>query len=313
MVLTMLLEPRALTHFVAVAEHKSFRKAAQAINLSQPALSSSVHQLEEELGVKLFERGAHGVELTLFGEALLARAELIRAELGGAVDEINELRGAQKGKLKIGAGPSVMSTLIPNTVLKLLKKRPGIEVSIMEGLREPILNAVRSGKIEFAVSTTNRNDVELSFIPLYITPVVPMARAGHPLAASSGKKDPNLLSQFPWILPDSSIEPESFETILNSWNIEPPSTIIRSNSPTFMKSIVELSDFIVIAPASMLDLELKNGAISLLRLGRAFYQRELGIVLRKHSMLSPVGKLFVEEIKHMVKQLKLHLPVIPSP
>ncbi len=299
-----ILEPRALRHFVAIAEHKSFRKAADSLRLSQPALSNSIQQLESALAVKLFERGPYGILLTVFGEALYQRSKIILAEVNFAVDELNDLRGAQRGALRIGSGPSILGTLIPKTMMRLMHNHPGLTITVHEGLEEELLKQTREGAIELAVSSTSLSDVNLDFTPMFHMRIVPIVRSKHPILMEqrSSLKD---LTKYPWILPHTSLEPERLEHILKGWAIEGPEIISRSNSPSFMKALVEQSNFVSFLPRPLISLEEQAERLVALNIGDAIYHKAMGVITRKHSLLSPAAETFVKYLKSVAKEIGL--------
>ena len=105
----MTLDIRLLTAFLTIVQTGSLGRAAQALHVTQPALSRSIKQLEEKVGVPLFERHSKGMLLTQYGQALLPHARLLQEESALAVKEIDALRGLSKGTVRVGAIASVAS------------------------------------------------------------------------------------------------------------------------------------------------------------------------------------------------------------
>ena len=128
------MDTRRLKHFLAVYQHGSIGQAAEALLLTQPALSKSIRQLERDLNVTLFERTPLGVVPTVYGEALAVHARVIQAELLTAETELSTLKGTSRGKVTVGIGPSIAVNLMPAATLLLAERAPGIHVTVVEGL-----------------------------------------------------------------------------------------------------------------------------------------------------------------------------------
>src|SRR5262245_28693661 len=147
------IEFRQLAHFLAVADDSSIGKAAQRLNLTQPALSKSIKRLEQALKVRLFDRHARGVSPTVYGAALLARTRQVVTETRRAVEEIDFLRGSHSGTVTVAAGPSMLSRILPTAAARLVAKRPGIRVVVRQSLAEQIEAGLLRGELDLVVTT----------------------------------------------------------------------------------------------------------------------------------------------------------------
>jgi DNA-binding transcriptional LysR family regulator len=143
---------RQLRYFVAVAETLNFRRAAEELHVAQPALSKAIRQLEEQLGVPLFERTTRSVDLTTVGELFLDRA---RQALSSADEAFAVGRDASvgiAGRLRIGASPIARLPVTPLLLAAWTHARPGIAVHVIETATAPLLRAVGSGELDMAVA-----------------------------------------------------------------------------------------------------------------------------------------------------------------
>lgn len=144
------MELRQIRHFLAVAEHKQFGRAAEAVSLSQQALSHSVATLEADLQVKLFERGRFGAELTPMGRLFEKRARMACGELDFAAAELMAFKGGVDGQLRIGVTPNFAADVAPEAVLLFAKARPRIRISVTVGTSKQLFELLTAGKIELA-------------------------------------------------------------------------------------------------------------------------------------------------------------------
>lgn len=148
----MLLNLRELNAFKAIVDSGSLGRAAEALNLTQPALSRIIKRLEDQLGVPLFERHQRGVSLTEYGARLEPFANLLLSESQRAVQEIEAMRGLEKGVVRVGAVVSALGHLVPTAVEQLLRKWPGLQVHLVEALSEDLINMLVKGDIDLALA-----------------------------------------------------------------------------------------------------------------------------------------------------------------
>src|SRR5579872_5452161 len=128
----MAFDRRQLRAFLAVLEQGSLGRAAGQVNLSQPALSRLVQDMENRLGVRLFDRRRSGMTPTAYAEAFAPHARLLLFEMSQAVDTLDALRGLRRGVLRVGAVGAVARALLPDAVTALLAKAPDLQVELME-------------------------------------------------------------------------------------------------------------------------------------------------------------------------------------
>jgi LysR family transcriptional regulator, transcriptional activator of the cysJI operon len=141
------LENFRLVVFRAVAEQQSFRKAAEELYLTQPAVSLQIKALEEELGVQLFDRSGPRAGLTPAGTILLDHARRVHHLLAQAEDRIAALSGDHAGKLTLGASTTIAQYVLPRLLGEFCAENPRIELTLMSGNTEHIVNEVRESKI----------------------------------------------------------------------------------------------------------------------------------------------------------------------
>ena len=145
------MEIRQLRAFVAIAESGTFTAGALRVHVTQAAISMQIRQLETEIGAKVFVRAPRHVILTEAGEQLLRRARHILREHDAALDEIAELAGAERGRLRIGsASAMVLTEQLPAILKELRKQHPAAEISVMSGTSEVLVDQILSGDVDIA-------------------------------------------------------------------------------------------------------------------------------------------------------------------
>jgi DNA-binding transcriptional LysR family regulator len=145
------VEIRQLRAFVAIAESGTFTAGALRVHVTQAAISMQIRQLETEIGAKVFVRAPRHVILTEAGEHLLRRARQMLREHDAAIDEIAELAGAERGRLRIGsASAMVLTEQLPLILKELQKQHPRAEISVTSGTSEALVDQILAGELDIA-------------------------------------------------------------------------------------------------------------------------------------------------------------------
>ncbi|MED5621053.1 LysR substrate-binding domain-containing protein [Ideonella sp. BN130291] len=171
-----------LRYIVAVAREKHFGRAAEACFVSQPTLSVAIKKLEEELDVKLFERGANEVSVTPLGEAIVRQAQAV-IEQAQAIKEIAK-RGKDPldGALKLGIIYTIGPYLLPELVRNAIEKTPQMPLMLQENFTVKLLEMLRTGDLDCAIMAEPFPDAGLAIAPLYDEPFMVAVPKNHALA-----------------------------------------------------------------------------------------------------------------------------------
>ena len=174
-----------LRYVLAVAEHQSFSKAAEALFLSQPSLSVQVSKLERELGVELFERLARRVVLTSAGEAFLAHVKPALEHLDQASECAQDEQTLRGGRVAVGALPSVAARLLPGCVSEFRRQHSGVDIRLFEHSQSAELERrVAAGDLDIAIVRQPRSRDDLAEQLLVHEPFVALMARDHPAASA---------------------------------------------------------------------------------------------------------------------------------
>ena len=195
------MDTQNLYAFLMVAEHGSFSAAAEALHLTQPAVSKRVAALESRLGTRLFDRIGRRISLTEAGTALLPHARAIWQSLGLAEQSIRDLRGQVGGRLKLGTSHHIGLHRLPPVLRSYSQAFPGVKLDIDFMDSEKACEEIMRGAVELAVVTlAPQHDANMVAKAVWPDPLAFMAPAGHPLLAAS-PVELRQLSEHPVILP----------------------------------------------------------------------------------------------------------------
>src|SRR3984893_1453788 len=152
--------------FVAVARLGNFTRAAERLHLSQPSLSLHSRQLEQDLGVRLFDRSTRSVSLTKAGDDFLPTAERLLDDFQSAVASVADLAARRRGRVAVAVLPSVAAELLPRAIALLRVRHPDISVSLRDDVAEHIPARVRSGEVDFGLGAIDGVDADIFGSPL---------------------------------------------------------------------------------------------------------------------------------------------------
>jgi LysR family hydrogen peroxide-inducible transcriptional activator len=174
-----------LKYIVAVARERHFGKAAEACYVSQPTLSVAVKKLEEELEVKLFERSANEVSVTVLGEEIVRQAQAVLEQAANIKDIAKRGKDPLAGPLKLGVIYTIAPYLLPDLVRQVIKRTPQMPLVLQENFTVKLMEMLRTGEIDCAILAEPFPDAGLASAPLYDEPFMAAVPMNHPLAGEA--------------------------------------------------------------------------------------------------------------------------------
>ena len=171
-----------LRYIVAVAREKHFGRAAEACFVSQPTLSVAIKKLEEELDVKIFERGANEVSVTPLGDAIVRQAQSVIEQAAAIKDIAKRGKDPLTGPLKLGIIYTIGPYLLPELVRHAIEMTPQMPLMLQENFTVKLLEMLRTGELDCAIMAEPFPDTGLAVAPLYDEPFMAAVPTGHALA-----------------------------------------------------------------------------------------------------------------------------------
>lgn len=280
---------QSIEQFIAVVDAGSIRGAARHLNMSQPALSRALQQLEEELGVQLMERSGRGVTPTPAGSAFLSRARVAEAELRKASEEAKRAIGDATRFLALGLSPVGASLLLPELVTTLQGLHPTTRIRILETTPSALLSLVRDEVMDLAVTqrTLIHLDAGLDYRPLAEIQMRLAVRPGHPLLTRPGKAKACNLSDMvgaSWLYMtahDSSDDIVSRSFIASGLPVPLPA--VHCGSYFIALDLMASTDMVGVLPPALLRSCMKSGQLAELVLTRPLIPIQLGLYTRSGS------------------------------
>jgi DNA-binding transcriptional LysR family regulator len=263
------LDLKHLRQLTEVADKGSIRAAAESLAITQPALSRSIRSIENDLGLKLVERGPRGAELTPAGNRLLSYARIIDANLISAENELRGLRDRSSRTEQISFGMSWLTEQLIGAQLieRVLRKRPGVRLTTQVGDYESLAPKIASGRLDFFVGPPPMGGARpgITTQPLTQFPAAVVVRAAHPLAKQKEVTAHDLVAA-QWILPVAGTIPRiTYDNSFLKRGIAPPEPLfeVQPLSPV-IRHLLRESDLVTILPIVVIEDDVAAGALKTL-------------------------------------------------
>ena len=275
-----------LRALLRVVETGSIRAAARALQLSQPAVTKAIRELEAEVDAPLVLRSSRGVELTECGRQLAVRARLAQEQLALARQDIRQLQGGKQARVAAAVTPVVFMGALPKVVREFRRTLPYAQLKLYEGLMPMVLPLLREGFVDFAVAGAMEGalDGDLELDPIAPIEMIVACRPGHPLAQATRWED---LVEADWLVHRA---PGSHHTVLfdqlQRSGLPVPQRTVETNTFGVSWGLVTRSDLLLILPERFLSIEPYARQIVRVPLAMALPALTLGILKLRASPLS---------------------------
>ncbi len=281
-----------LETFLEVARHNSFSRAAEKRFRTQPAISSLVRSLEEEVGAKLFDRSGGKVAMTAAGKAFQKFAEEALELRRVTIAKIGEMERVPRGEIVVGANEGTCLHILPEVFAQFKKEYTDVQVSIMRAERGRILEFIIDNSVDFGIVSLPVTDTRLTIVQIHRDELVLMTAPTHPLAR---KKEVTVseIAQYPLLLPKLGRTREAVDNLLHERRLKPKISM-ELDSSELMKRFVATDAGIGFVTASHVRAEAKANLLSIVRISDAHIKRDLALVFRKDKALSRAALAFIE-------------------
>lgn len=281
---------RQLTVFLTVARHLHFTRAAQELGMTQPSVSMQIRQLEENLGVVLFEQIGKRTFLTEAGRELYRYGQRIQQQLAEAETVLERLKGAQGGELRLAIGPTA-KYFMPRLIAAFALEHPDVSVDLYITGRDGLLAQLENNERDLAVLGSEPADDTLEATPFLEDPLVVIAPPGHPLAGKSGVSLAELSAERFLMREPGSVTRAVTDDFLRREGIAPRIAMIV-NSNEAIKQGVQAGIGLALVPTQSVMLELEVGRLVALELATPAPRRVWYLAHRREKRFSAVAEAF---------------------
>lgn len=284
---------------VTVAREKSFSRAAETLNRTQPAVSQAISRLEQDLGEKLFDRSSKDGTLTPAGEVLLDYAKQMLNLRRSAETALRELADLHSGKVTISANEHTVFYLLP-IIVEFRKRYPLIKVEVSRGVASRIPSEVTSREVELGVLSFKPNDGAVRSLAVVKDELVLICSPEHPLAGRKSVKVSELSDET--FIAHNARSPYR-ESVIETFAAHKTRLRISVELPSLeaIKRLVETGIGIALVPRLSALAEIREGRLAALSVSEMKFQRTLHIVYRRNSALSHAAQAFLDLAKEMAE------------
>ena len=281
---------RQLQVFASAARHLSFARAAEELHLTQPAVSMQIKELENAVGLPLFERGGRKVSLTTPGEYFLVHARRMLAALKDADDTMARMKGVEAGRLTVGI-VSTAKYFVPRLLAEFRREHPAVELHLEVRNRQELVAQLQNNEVDLAIMGTPPRELDTRAEPFAANPLAMVAAPAHPLLAFS-EITPGLLGNEVFLVrePGSGTR-ASMEIFLKERRIHPAMLVEMPSNETIKQAVMAGMGISFLSMHTM-GLELSAGVIKVLDVEGLPLMRRWHIVNMRAKLLSPAAEAF---------------------
>ncbi|MGC2330030.1 MAG: LysR substrate-binding domain-containing protein [Candidatus Acidiferrales bacterium] len=296
----MISDMRHIKAFLAVARVGNFTRAAAELHVSQSALTVQIRQLEDTLGVRLFDRGKRRVALTHAGREVLVPLERILVDTEAIISRTRQLAGLRRGIVSLAVLPSLATQIVPAVLKEFVRLHPGVAVQIRDVLGEKIIDAVKKEEVDFGIGSKMHPDREVKASLLMVDKLCALVPQDHLLA----RQDSVLLSELTSVsliltMRDSSIR-EVFEIVRKRERLSPTVAFETTNMATAI-GLVRAGLGIAILP-EIVARPLEFREVKCVSIIKPALERRIEILQKRDRSLSPAAAKMVEILRRHIAQ-----------
>ena len=293
------LKTRQLLLLVALAEEGNIHRAAQVLNMTQPAASKLLKDLEDVLEVPLFERLPRGMRPTWYGETMIRHARVALASLNQAHEELTALKAGRFGQVGIGAITSPGLTLLPTAVAMVKQEQPTLRIALEIETSPVLIERLQQGKLDILVARlfAEHDKTNLRYEPLTEEPVCAIARPGHPMLGMNNLTLRDVVATG-WIVPPAgSVLRHRFELMFQEEGLAPPINVIESAALLFITRMLQQSDMLAVIAADVARYYAAHGIVAIVPLDIPCHMDAFGLITRTDRLPSPAAKVMMNALK----------------
>jgi DNA-binding transcriptional LysR family regulator len=306
----MAMEPRDLEYFAVVAEHGNLGRAAEALNLSQPALSKSLRRLERWTQMKVVKRTPKGVELTAVGAALLTHAQRLHLSLDDIKHEVDDLRSGQAGHLRAGADVFAADHLMPAACAAFMKEAPKTTAKIVIGPIDMLLSALHKGELDLIVASIPAFSREDVVHELFEQEFAVYASASHRLARLKRVTIDDLVPE-KWVVPvPDALSWQWVLRVFANHDLPAPITGLETTSILIKLQTVATTNLLGFTGAHVLTQAAVRLPLVDLRVSELAWSVRIGVRHRREAYVSPAARRFIEVLKATAREFVMR-PQMP--
>lgn len=292
------MELRQLRHFVTVVDTGNLSRAAERVAISQPALTRSIKNLEETLGVELLDRKPRGVVPTEAGVALYHHAKMVLNDCNRLTTDVRAFQRGLSGTVQVGIAAMFSSHIIDQVAIELSDQHPGVSMVITQGFFEELVRELVDGRLDLIFSNfpavAMPAEVKVEVLYSVVSSIVVGQR--HPFFKRRTIEKADLVD-LRWVVADQPHAKEFLEQLFSMDGLPAPRAVVRTNSLGLMLALLSSGEFITAMPEHLLAKEFAAGLVRRLPLSDGSVERKAGLLYRVGGAERQAVQLFIREVR----------------
>lgn len=292
-----------MRYLVTISHYRNVGRAAEALGLTQPALTRAVARLETVAGQRLFERHPRGVEPTAAGQVFIERAQQMLRVYDDAMRELQLMRAGQTGRLRVGCSPSVDKDLLGAAMRRLVLERPAAQLTLVERLTPELLRQLEQGQLDLVIGPLQGPvPAGLTATPLHISRLHVVACRSHPLLLAGTLSLAQAQAE-PWMLSAGPLR-RDIDAVLARAGLPPLMVRIEADSvPHVQFQLLRGTRLLGICSDWTLRAIAEKG-LARLEVRGLDLQRQMAVLSREAAVVSPLGQRLAELLREELPQLE---------
>ncbi|EAQ7633109.1 LysR family transcriptional regulator [Salmonella enterica] len=289
---------RHLHTFVAVAQQGTLGRAAETLNLSQPALSKTLNELEQLTGTRLFERGRLGAQLTVPGEQFLTHAVKVLDALNTAGQALNRKEDASADVVRVGALPTAALGILPAAIGRFHQQQKSTSLQVATMNNTMLLAGLKSGEIDLGIGRMSDPELMggLNYELLFLESLKLVVRPGHPLLQETITL--SRVMEWPVVVsPKGTVPRQNAEALLQSQGFKMPAGCIETLSASLSRQLTVDYDYVWFVPSGAVKEDLRQATLVSLPVPTQSAGEPIGILTRVDIPLSTGAQMLIAAIR----------------
>ncbi|ECK8872087.1 LysR family transcriptional regulator [Salmonella enterica subsp. enterica] len=289
---------RHLHTFVAVAQQGTLGRAAETLNLSQPALSKTLNELEQLTGTRLFERGRLGAQLTVPGEQFLTHAVKVLDALNTAGQALNRKEDASADEVRVGALPTAALGILPAAIGRFHQQQKSTSLQVATMNNTMLLAGLKSGEIDLGIGRMSDPELMggLNYELLFLESLKLVVRPGHPLLQETITL--SRVMEWPVVVsPKGTVPRQNAEALLQSQGCKMPAGCIETLSASLSRQLTVDYDYVWFVPSGAVKEDLRQATLVSLPVPTQSAGEPIGILTRVDIPLSTGAQMLIAAIR----------------
>ncbi len=301
-----LLTTTQLRALIAVTENHSFSVASRQLELSQSSLHRASRELEEQLGVTLFEKARSSIMPTRAAEQLSRAAKLAFGEIEQGYYEISALQSREVGKIIIGSMPLARTSILPDVINRFTLSHPDIGLDVVDAPYSDLLFHLRNGDLDVLIGALRFPSPADDIVQeeLISPPLAIVGRKDHPLHQADSLELEQLVD-YGWVVPRKGTPTRAFfDTLFADRGLPTPRRLVETSSQILIRSLLNGSDRLTLISTHQVEQELRQSILSVIPYDLSHTRRPIGITVRRDWHPTPTQNYFLDLLKDAASQYR---------